>query len=374
MSESIKQFVQQFTNRKNPIILTNGKSSYIFDGELKETDINNKSLYNVRVFHDNIPEYVKEFDELRKIYKINDNCQYRMTNLQLMLYYSILSKKEQNNSIKPNCDEIDAHEDQIIKLSSPFSILYGNKQRDKSKTSYDVNSFYPYCLSSYKFLFNKGKMINLKDIGDLPKYTYYYIKIKIDLPTLPFYYKPTNNILWVTNFDVYVFDLHGTKYELVDGDNCYIYEPIRGKVENVAKIYDTFIKKLYKTKNNSQTHKLCFKSLHGVIFSNKSYKEQKPVLDDKGNIMKTIDIDTMEEIDLLEDEKHTVHEFKNIIGHRNYIFFYSYTRYILYKKYIQPLLKANIKIDRIWCDSIQCEKNPILDAMVGPDMGQMKYE
>ena len=383
MSTGLKTIVENIEKRSNEsVILTNGVDHRLYipsNNQLVKLNIHidknakvHDGLYIIRIFSNNIDEYIKNFEDIMKMYKITNKCRYRMSHLQLLINYSLLQKSEKTNG-KIECDELDEYEKEFIKDTSAFFIIYGNKKKDKKTVSYDINSFYPYCMQSYKFLFKKGIMINIRNMDELEKCSYYYVKVKVDVDTMPFYYKVTNNVLWLTNFDIYTFVMSGTKFELVDGMNCYYYGPIQSKYENVSKIHSN-INKLYKLKNVSPTHKMCLKSMHGVIFGSEKIREQIPVLDENGEQVKTIDIDTMEEIDLMEDKKREVKIFRNIIGHRNYSFFYAYTRYTMFKKYIKPVLDAGIKIDRVYCDSITCAKNDVLDKMIGPNIGQMKYE
>lgn len=322
-------------------------------------------------------KYIKDFDEIAKLVnkkfsKISLN--YDHVKLNKALIYLNNSDHEQ--------EDLDEFEnDNCSKFSDYIKYVDLEKETNETTTTYDINSFHPYLFSfgGLRFAYksgNKKKITNeeFKNMSMFKNPAYFLIECN----DKPFYLKNTirSRVYWVTNYDIQTYKLLDLKYNIYEGSdyNCYLYDE---SYENSKSTIATF-KKIYEMKKNKNTvAKIITSRYVGLMFQkerqyvkkSKYDKESQVVgmeMDEDGNWVEVVEKNGAVEVE--ESKKVNCYNIS-----RNQRFFYSFLNYTLVRL-VKDVIKNNINIYRIYCDSITCDKNEHLDKLLSDDLGKFKIE
>ena len=327
-----------------------------------------------------INKYMDDFEEIIKILKLSvkgRDVNYNISKLCRV----ILDEKAFKDKEFEDLDEFET--EKIEKITAGQYITYVNvdKETTEETTTYDVNSFYAYVLKSSTFSYNfkRGKKRLITDEDAMPSLyenQYFYIDI-LDSSTLPFYIKTDKKSLWITNWDLLIYQQQGTKYKLNQSltYNNYYYE----KCDTSRNHYfEKNIDKIYKLKSSNTLIKRLLSLIIGVMFTKnikkvktfykllknndskiKGYTFSHQNADDDGNDM------------FIYTAENNLCEQHNIT--RNKLFLFAYIKYkFLYL--IKPVVENKISFYKIYCDSITCDKNKYLDDLLSDKCGGFKIE
>jgi hypothetical protein len=325
-----------------------------------------------------IRKYMKDYEEIKnKLFKNKysiNQLKYSIFNINCALTY-------ENHSHETHEEKDEFEIEHATKFSDYIKYINTTDTTTINTTTYDVNSFYSYCTSLVcSFATKPGTQKKITNdefkTTNFFKHLAYYL---IECDKKPFYLNDTVKapVYWVTNYDICTYNLLKLDCKICDtyDYNVYIYdikdcyEISKKSSKSLNDIFD-----LKKQKNS--VAKSMVSSYFGTMFSKekneiqiKSYtktdetdKHVGITVDNSGNIIKLIKNKKVKDSD--------VRQSKYNIS-RNQRFFYSYVNYTLIRK-IQGIINNNIKIYRIYCDSIVCDKNDYLK--LSDKMGDFKIE
>lgn len=353
------------------IILEKYNENYYSYNEVKQID----TLDNVAC----IKKYVDDYDEIIKTYKLKitgRELNYTITNLCRAILQRAFKNKE--------FEELDDFENEKLnKIKAGQYITYTNTElkTTTNTTTYDVNSFYAYVLkssSSFSWCHGKGKQRkitrspgvcgdHITEVSNLYENQYFQINI-LDHSTLPFYMKTTAKTLWVTNWDILIFNRENTKYELNSDYLCnnYYYEK---EITARNSFFEKLLDSIYVLKSHNTLVKNVLSKIIGVMMSKTAIHTNNYNSDKK---LIRIDRDEDGQPQYIYEKHKVVKGYEHNIS-RNKLFIFGYIKY-KFMKIIRPVLDNKIPIYRIYCDSITCEKNEFMDALIEDKIGKMKIE
>jgi len=329
--------------------------------------INEMYKNDLRKDQDVIRQYLNDFDSLCKNlgYENTKIYNYRLPHLAKQILHDALDPRAKQQQ------ELDDFETTHCIFQNDTFMCLDNVITNENTTTYDMNSCFCYGLqaSTLEFNINCGKK---QMIDEFPKnlYTNAYFYCKIDLDNCPINYKKCKtNLLWVTNYDVLSFKLYGFKIELIKSCeyNSYIYD--KSKI-NFQGLFKKTIDKLMEFKTNKlPLVKPLMVMLHGVMFQH--LKRFCEISGSKSTNSLIVPDANGEDMIIYEDSRCKYDKQPQYKHSRNAIFYYSYLRYILHKS-LSELHKNKITVNRIYKDSITCDKNDLLT--MDNKIGHFKFE
>ena len=190
--------------------------------------------------------------------------------------------------------------------------------------------------------------------------------------------KTENKVLWVTNWDILTFNSCGTKYEL---NKEFLYNNYYYEKSNSARnsFLEKHIEPIYKLKPTNSLVKNVLSKIIGVMFTRNITKQKcfNEFIDEDDKRLEGLTFSYMdtdcngENIFIYDCEGINIVEQHNIA--RNKPFLFAYIKYkFLYL--IKPIIDNKIPFYRIYCDSITCEKNEFMDALLNDKCGGFKIE
>lgn len=266
------------------------------------------------------------------------------------------------------------------KIYTPTNIIYRtNKTATEKLQTYDINSCHAYGLINYKWIFTQGafKHMTNEELKKTSKFNNAYYKV---IPEdMPYFYpqKMSGVSSYWTNYDLLIFDKMKINYTIdeTEPNNAYVYK----NCHEIQKIR-TSINKLYDLKANKkggQVVKQVLQNLHSVLMQkNKSDGDFVDMTDTK-NVNTRIETYEDPETGLPALRKRIMKKnadtFKyNMI--RNAPFIYASIRYQIVRKFLAPLNDNNLKVYRIYVDSIVCADNELMNKQLSSKIGDIKIE
>lgn len=313
-------------------------------------------------------KYIIDLEACCKSWNVSiSDCIYSPTHLSKVFSFELFKDKE--------FDELDSFEIEHIRNGNHngYMIYVDTETKtNENTTTYDLNSFYPLCMmGSFAIRLNKGKHIKLTEMPEhnsFFNFAYYLVEVT-DKKPLHFQTKATT--LWLTNFDILTFIMFECPFKFKQDCqyNCYTY--VDSKTMRTEKRHKDLIKNMYSLKSNgNKIAKDVLIQMHGVMFSNErkthnNIKNGAEIIEEMNSEGVWVCRSKNELAEVRGGIKYNWERFKP--------FYYSYTRYLM-SKHVHALQLKNVKINRIYCDSISCDKTEYFDDKMGEEIGKFKLE
>lgn len=310
-----------------------------------------------------IEDYNKQVKEVMKSFTI---CVDEVRPIAMDIAKRILIDNLCTYPIQP----VEDHEVQFLNyVRNSFTYMESNNVFVKTGYQYDINSFYPYCLSQEDLYcpIKEGTAKNIKSLDELKNLFLYSVILEVDYSNFP-YMKEQGEKVYYSNYDIELFNKAKVPYKIFEttDNNLLYYE--KSDCVSCKTLFGNMYKKLYKMKSNgNKVAGQISRLLHGVMFQ--SNIERIPIDENLWkNIDRAIKVDN-KYIYCTKDGNSS--QFKSGFA-RLKMFLYSYTRLNFYSNYIH---NQDYRIYRIWIDSIITDK-PLDedDHFIGSKLGWIKYE
>ena len=182
-----------------------------------------------------------------------------------------------------------------------FSAFHGGLHaglRNTGKYDYDMNSMYPYFMSSPHFTFpvKKGTLETLEEYEN----AYGLYRVKFNFDDCP-YVKPSE---WITHYDIKILELFDTPFELVDDGkpNALLYSAR----QNGHRAFGNFVKHMYEWRQTcDEKYKPYVKKVMNCLWGSmceKFVKRIRKALDDEEHAYFIDDYEVITKIRVFNDE------------------------------------------------------------------------